>query len=143
MKTEEFTQQWTWNIAASINRSLDRGAQLFLMESCGRACARREAVQSAHACQGDLSRLLSQLRRWVGKNNVTREGRLVHIAYEKCFCRLDDEVSARLGDAHCLCSVGWLKEMFETVLGKSVEADLLESIKRGAARCRFVVRLPD
>jgi predicted hydrocarbon binding protein len=113
-----------------------------LMESCGRACARAGAVKSAQACGGDLSKFKSQMRRWVGKSHVTTDGRTVHIVYDKCYCRLDDEVSRQLGDTHCYCSLGWLKEMFETVLGKPVKAELLESIKRGGTKCRFVVQLP-
>jgi predicted hydrocarbon binding protein len=31
--------------------------------------------------------------------------------------------------------------MFGTVVGKPVEVELVESIKRGAERCRFIIRM--
>jgi predicted hydrocarbon binding protein len=52
-----------------------------------------------------------------------------------------------LGDAvqlpasYCLCSAGWVQEMFETVTGRPVHVELIRSIKGGAPDCRFVVRL--
>lgn len=140
MKADAFTQSWIRNVLASI-QELDEKAQMALMERCGRACARSASVKSAKACGADLAKLESQLRKWVGKSNVRREGSAVHIVYDQCYCRLDDEVSKQLGDTHCYCSRGWLKEMFETVTGKPVEVDLLESIKRGGLKCRFIVHL--
>jgi predicted hydrocarbon binding protein len=43
--------------------------------------------------------------------------------------------------SYCLCSAGWVQEMFETVTGRPVHVELIRSIKGGAPDCRFVVRL--
>jgi predicted hydrocarbon binding protein len=142
MSDDDFTRRWICSVSESIRWDLKQPAQMQLLESCGRACARAGAVKSAQACGGDLSKFESQMRRWVGKSNIKTVGCTVHIVYDKCYCRLDDEVSWQLGDIYCYCSLGWLKEMFETVLGKPVKAEFLESIKRGGEKCRFVVHLP-
>ena len=141
MKSGDFTWTWVCTLAANLHGQLDDGAKVLLMESCGRACARSASVASAKACGGDMAKLVSQMRKWVGKSNVKREGDSIQIAYDKCYCRLDEELSKQLGDVHCYCSRGWLKEMFETVAGHPVDVELLESIKRGGAQCRFIVRL--
>ena len=66
---------------------------------------------------------------------------MLHVVYPRCFCHLVAKGPERLPDIYCLCSRGWLKEMFETVLGELVEVDLLDSVKRGADQCGFTVRL--
>jgi len=43
--------------------------------------------------------------------------------------------------SYCLCSVGWVLEMFEIVAQKPVRVDLVQSVKRGASSCKFLVRL--
>jgi predicted hydrocarbon binding protein len=140
MKGDAFTQAWVLNMLGNI-RELDEKAQMALMERCGRACACSASVESAKACAGDLGKFESQFRKWIGKSNVRQQGNTLHLVYDKCYCQLNEEISKQLGDTHCYCSRGWLMEMFEVVTGKPVEVELLESIKRGGLRCRFVVRL--
>jgi predicted hydrocarbon binding protein len=141
MAQKKFTQTWVKNLTDSMDAHLDEETKVRLMESCGRACARSGPIRSAEACQGDLDRLLSTLAKWIGKENVQKEGDAVHIVYTKCLCHLVADGPPRLPDTYCYCSRGWLKEMFETVVGKPVDVHLLESIKRGAERCSFTVGL--
>lgn len=141
MKHKEFTQRWVVNLMAGIDAHLDDETKLRLMESCGRACARGGVAAEAEACRGDLGKLLAKLKRWIGKENVRWEGDLVHLTYAKCFCHLVADGPATLPATYCLCSRGWVKEIFETVLEKPVDVELLDSIKRGGESCRFVVHL--
>ncbi len=109
------------------------------MESCGRACAKAEAVNAVVNCRGDYQQFQSILSKWLGKNNVWREGNTVHLIYAKCYCRLHADIPDRLFKIYCQCSCGWLKEVFETALKKQVTVDLKSSIKQGAQQCTFEV----
>jgi predicted hydrocarbon binding protein len=40
----------------------------------------------------------------------------------------------------CLCSRGWVKTIFETLLGKPVRVELEKAIGRGDDICRYVVQ---
>ena len=111
------------------------------MESCGRACSRGAAVASAEKCEADVDKLLSLLEKWLGKGHAHREGDVVQVVYPKCFCHLVAKGPPRLPETYCLCSCGWLKEMFEAVTGNPVEVQLLESVKRGGEQCSFTVKL--
>lgn len=141
MSKKESTQRWVKNLIDSIDAHLDEETKIRVMESCGRACARGGAVDAAKACQGDLDKMLSTLKRWVGKENVRKDGNVVHVVYDKCLCHLVAGGPPRLPDTYCYCSRGWLKEMFELVVGKPVDVDLTESIKRGGQKCRFTIQL--
>lgn len=136
-----FAQRWVRDLVESMDEHLDQDTKVRLMESCGRACARAQAVTAARACEGDLEQLLSTLGRWIGSENVQKDGDAVHVVYQRCFCPLMGDEAIEVPGTYCLCSRGWLKEMFETVVARPVEVELVESIKRGADQCRFTVRL--
>jgi predicted hydrocarbon binding protein len=78
---------------------------------------------------------------WVGADRVRREGRLVRVTFGPCACPMVADVTEPLSPTYCHCSVGWLKEMFETVSGKPVTVETHETVKRGGKACRFTVRL--
>ena len=141
MKRGDFAHRWVQNILLSIDGQLNEGTKARLMESCGRACARSSVIEEAEACRGDLDAFLAKIRSWVGQGNVTVDGETIRVVYEECFCKLTTEIPRELAVTYCLCSCGWLKEMFETVVGRPVEVDLESSIRRGSDTCSFVVRL--
>ena len=140
-KKEKFTQDWIRTLMNHMDSQLDEGSRIQLMELSGRACARQGAVNAAKACKGDLDKFLLTMRKWVGQDNVRRDGNKIHLSYSKCLCPLVQSGSEKLSDTYCNCSRGWVKEMYETVLGKPVDVQLTESIKRGGEACRFIVRI--
>lgn len=139
---KEFTQRWVRNLIESIDAHLDEETKIRLMESCGRACAREGPARVAKECQGNLDDWLAILAKWHGgEEYVQRDGDVVHVICTECLCTLVKDGPARLPDTYCYCSRGWMKEVFETVVGKPVDVDLVESIKRGGQRCRFTIQL--
>jgi hypothetical protein len=72
---------------------------------------------------------------------VQRDGDTVEVLCADCLCALVKDGTARLSDTYCTCSLGWMKETFETVMGRPVDVTLDESVKRGGQRCRFTVQL--
>ena len=96
-------------------------------------------IEKAQECAGDLDGFLNKLCGWVGRHNVNVSGESIQVVYDECFCELDAEVTQRMAATYCLCSRGWLMEMFEAVLGRRVEVEQTSSIKRGSGKCRFEI----
>ncbi len=140
-RREKFTQDWIRTLMNNMDSQMDEATRIKLMEASGRACARRDAVNAAKECKGDLDKFLATMRKWVGADNVRKDGNKVHLVYSKCLCPMVQSGTDRLSDTYCNCSRGWVKEMFETVHGKPVEVRLTESIMRGGKACRFVVQV--
>ena len=136
-----FARSWIKHFMASLDAHIDEPRRLALMEARGRSCARGGAVKLAEAAKGSVDKLLSSLAGHLGPEGARREGNVVTIAYPTCFCPLVSEVKEGLSPTYCQCSVGWLKEMFETVSGRPVKVDALETVKRGGRTCRFNVVL--
>jgi predicted hydrocarbon binding protein len=138
----EFTHKWVENLIDSIDAHLDEETRIAVMESCGRACARRGPAYAAQECQGDVDAWLVRLAKWHGgEEHVQRDGDVVHLTCTECLCDLVKDGPPKLPGTYCHCSRGWMKEVFEKVVGKPVEVTLVESIKRGGQQCKFVIHL--
>jgi predicted hydrocarbon binding protein len=137
-----FTEGWIKHLVESIDEHLDEETKIELMESCGRACARSGPVHAARECQGNLDRWLVTLRKWHGgKEYVQRDGDIVRLICNECLCPAAKDIPQGLSGTYCYCSLGWMKETFGAVVGKTVGVELLQSIVRGAERCEFAITL--
>lgn len=137
----KFLHSWILNLMNNMDKNLKEEEKINLLEDCGRACARNHAQKEAAKFQGNLDGWLSTMRKWVGAKNVKREKNTVQIAYSKCFCPLVQDIPPLLSETYCNCSRGWLKEVFETVMGDPVEVQLEDSIMQGGNQCRFSILL--
>lgn len=141
-RNQRVQQEWIKSLMENLDAQLDEPTRIKLMESCGRACARRGAVAAlAKPAKGDIDKLLDALGRHVGKENATRDSNVVHLSYPTCYCPLVAAGPPRLSNTFCHCSRGWVLEVFQAVTGKPVGVELTHSIKRGDPACRFIVRL--
>jgi len=136
-----FLHDWLSSLMKNMDVQLDEESKIKVLEECGRACAERHAKSEALKSKGDLDGWLDTMKKWVGANNVQKEGNSVRVVYSKCFCPLVGGLEPLLSKTFCNCSRGWLKENFETVVGKAVDVELEDSIMRGGKECRFTVRL--
>ncbi len=66
--------------------------------------------------------------------------------YYACHCQLvrtalrDDK--PRISATFCYCSAGFEKLHFDAIFGQPVEVELLETLLKGDARCRFAIKIP-
>jgi hypothetical protein len=140
-KDRKFAQEWIVNAVGNIEGKLDENTEILVLEECGRACARKGAVKAAVANKGNVDGLVAVLRGWIGEKAVIREGGVVTLVFDKCYCPNLSGYEGNVPRSYCNCSRGWVKEMFETVTGKPCEVALLSSVRRGDKECRLVVQV--
>ena len=139
---DQFRQAWVKTLIETMDAQLDGPAKIKLLESCGRACARRGSLPSLQkSANGQVDALVKALEGTLGAGNARREGNTVHLRYAKCYCPLVADGPERLPDSYCNCSRGWALEVFGAITGKPVTVDLISSIKRGGPDCRFEIRI--
>ncbi len=137
----KFMHNWISDLMKNMDQHLDEKEKIKLLEECGRACARIHAQKEASKFKGNLEGWLGTMKKWVGAENIRKEGDVVHVMYSKCFCPLVQDAPPLMSKTYCNCSRGWLKEVFETVVTESVEVKLEDSIMKGGKQCRFSVFL--
>jgi len=66
--------------------------------------------------------------------------------YYACHCQLVRTAlrdgKPRIPATFCYCSAGFEKLHFDAIFGQPVEVELLETLLKGDARCRFAIRIP-
>ncbi len=139
---QSFREQWVTNLLVNIDAQLDEPARARLMQSNGRACARRGSLTPlTTAAGGDVDKLVAALGAHLGKENATRDGATVRLRYSKCYCPIVAAGPPRLSNTWCECSRGWVMEVFGAVAGKPVPVEITKAIKRGDAFCEFLIRV--
>jgi hypothetical protein len=138
----KFREAWIETLMKNMEENVDPETRARLMNACGRDCARRSSLhRTAESCRGDVPAFAAKVAALVGGDFIRIEGDIVHWGYPRCYCEMVDEGPERLPATYCLCSAGWVQEMFETVTGRPMRVELVRSIKAGAPDCRFIVRL--
>ena len=145
--------RWIKDLMDNMDAIVDPETRIKLMQSCGRSCyinafgvASDEKPSPAAAEQ-----FMNYLRN--GGYEVRQEGRKMVVIYNwgrkhqnpwgliiqdgYCMCPIVESSPQRLSPTYCLCSTGYVNEIFERNLGKPVTVALLESLKTGGKDCRF------
>ncbi len=138
-----FIQKRFAKLLEIIDNSLEESEKGEILEKMGRECA-KEFKESAENYKGNLEGYLNEIMsQWVEKAEYDKEQGIVRIIDKKretCFCPFIDKSLITSGTM-CYCSVGWQKEMYETISGKPVNVKVTESVLRGGERCSFEIAM--
>jgi len=118
-----------------------------IIEACGKVCVGEElfgpAIEIAKRIseeEGDIDDVLRRANDeilWCGV--WTREGSTISCVCERCGCPLVLNEVVELSGTFCLCSRGWVKAIFETLLKRPVNVELEKARGLGDEECRYVV----
>ncbi len=148
---QRFAQKWVKRFFDVFDESLDESAKSGIMENCGKACF-EESVEGKEIKPVGVDDLISAINRSTGEIAATRDGNVVEFRYVGnpkglkvadgyCLCPLVESGPQRLSGTYCLCSVGYVRQMFKTYTGRESSVELVESLKRGGKTCRFRITL--
>jgi len=136
------SHKWIKSLITALQTELDEKTQAKILENCGRNCITHSFILKAKTCKKNAKNqkeFLDKLSKvW---KSLHLEGNNVYVVYEKCYCPLVKEYPEKLSPTWCNCSRGWIKELFESALGKSIDVKLEKSIKQGDNICKFRVQL--
>ena len=137
------TLQWIRKVVEEIDSQTDRETCARILEACGRQCAPEGLINKArkiHESSDGIGEFLARLGEVF--EAVQIEDGKVYVVYPECYCeQIKGLPIGNVPEAYCNCSVGWVKEVFESAVGRSVGVRRLKSIVAGDEECRFEVDL--
>ena len=68
---------------------------------------------------------------------IESDGNGLILIYPQCYCSCVKRVDKPLSKTWCYCTLGYTKRMFDHVLGREVNVELLESVKTGGNLCKI------
>jgi predicted hydrocarbon binding protein len=124
-----------------------------IMENCGVSCARKNAamIERARArrqkAASEEDFLAAEIKKPMKGTRLEREGNTLYQVYVpraftrpmRCYCALVKDLPAgeTISSTYCHCSKAFVRTMWETILGRPVQVELLESAVSGASECKF------
>jgi predicted hydrocarbon binding protein len=119
---------------------LDDEVKKIVLESLGRECAKESKSYFENFINNPEGFLTELKKSWIDSAEYNKETQTIKVIGKKtdsCFCPfVDKSITPK---EFCTCSLGHNKEVYETILGKTVEVTLDESILRGGERCSFSI----
>jgi hypothetical protein len=150
-KRMEFVDEWVGRFFEVMDRTLDEPARERLMVANGRSCYAAYAGPPKKQPGPDA---FEKFKAWVAEKGKDRgyaiDGRVVSFEFVGsaetgqaspegvCLCpTAEAQKAGTLTPTYCLCSVGYVQEMHERMLGRPVKVELVEAVLRGGKRCKF------
>ncbi len=144
----EWAKTWTKRFFDVLDQELDEPTRRRIMERNGYAC-HQGSLKGAKP-RATLEQLVKAIADSNGADSIRVEGNTVYFSYVKnaeglrvadgyCLCPLVEDGPPGLSKTFCYCSVGYVRDTFESVTGRKAKVELLESLKGGGKTCRFRV----
>ena len=142
--------EWRLNLAkrqlgtllTSIEPEVSPEKRSAILEQMGRNCA--GSLGWAEKFKDDPEGFFDYMNERYGETisfNESRSKITVTTPERDCVCPIVD--SSKIPSYYCNCSIGWQKQVYETILGKTVTVILKESALRGSKRCVFEISIPE
>jgi hypothetical protein len=150
-KRMEFGDGWLRRFFEAVDQTLDEPSRARLMTANGKSCYGAFAGPAKQPPRPDeVERFLQWIAAQGKERGYAVEGKVISFEFvgsaetgraspEKiCLCPMaEGQLPGKISPTFCLCSVGYVKEMHERRLGRSVEVELVDSVLKGGSRCRF------
>jgi hypothetical protein len=141
-----FLRRWLSDFVAREEPNLDRADAIKLLEERGRACCRaldfrQKLIRNSN---GSLEKLVELMGNIVGPQNCRLEGNTVTLIYpvKQCVCGWSPKRALPdPREPYCDCSKANNQHLFETVTGKKVHAEIVESPRRTGSPCKFILQV--
>lgn len=150
-KRMEFVDGWVRRFFAALDKTVDEASRRKLMVANGRSCFAAYAGPPKKTPGPDA---LEKFKAWIAEQGRARgysiEGDVISFEFvgsaetgqaspeNVCLCpTAEAQKAGELSPTYCHCSVGYVQEMHERLLGRPVEVELVDSVLRGGKRCKF------
>jgi hypothetical protein len=147
----EFTEKWAARFFAVLDASLDAPTRKKIMMANGKACFlawQQETNRKPGAEAVTLERFAQRVREQKLLDYQV-EGNVIYFQClstaetgqtspeNHCLCPMVETKPSGLSPTFCFCSLGYVQEMHEQIFKKPVKVELMSSVLRGDARCKF------
>jgi hypothetical protein len=113
-----------------------------LLHQCGGACSEASLliegalkIRNEYQPHEDIDKLFKTFKtQYYNTSRLTKKGNRINLVFEECTCPLVKE--GVRNSFLCNCTIGYSKKIFETLFGRTVRANLLESILKGDSICK-------
>ena len=148
----KFAENWIKRFMDVLDSNLDEETRNKIMMANGKVCFREWIKETNQQIKPTtLKEMADRVKANVTDDSIRIEGNVIYYQYMasaetglpsdegQCLCPLVESKPAGLSSTYCSCSVGYVKEWYDILLGRPTKVELLESVLRGDKRCKFKI----
>ena len=128
-----------------LSQNLQASDANLIMQSCGKQCLGNSTIQKAEKLfkesEGLDDFLLRLNENHIGGGELCLDGNTILGSYSTCYCGSISKSKEKIPQTYCYCSTGWFKRLFEEVLEKPVQVEILQTIASGSDKCLFRISM--
>jgi predicted hydrocarbon binding protein len=130
---------WMKGAMERLDMLVDEGTRFKIMENCGYNCAKMN--------RGAIEEAVAEQKKPMKGTRLVREGNVLYQYYTpqsygvRCYCEMVAAAEGEVSPTYCHCSKGFVKKLWEAVLEKPVDVELIQSVISGANECKFAIHL--
>jgi len=142
---DDFKKGWISNLLSVLEHNLEYEAKAVVLRACASfhyRDARMEEIVSQY--RGNLEgfiQFLSEQWQWQITYDPVKGTIRADENKDYCICPLVQQREQKVSGTLCHCSEGFAQQMFSDVVGKPVEAKVLQSILRGDQSCVYLIQM--
>jgi predicted hydrocarbon binding protein len=142
-KTANIDKKFTWaeSICADLIKEFNEDTvKLIRMDcACGPDMSKINNLNKIYKESDNLDDFTEKANALNQGFTMKHENNSIYIVYPQCYCSCVKKVDKPISKVWCYCTLGYTKRMFEHILERAVEVELLESVKTGGSRCLIKV----
>jgi hypothetical protein len=116
-----------------------------VMEAMGNICFHNffgKIAEDIKKKSDGIVELIHNINKMSGGEYFKLEDNKIYAKFNLCLCQVGvKETEEPIPKTYCNCSLGWMKGLFNTLLDKPFDVEMLDSIVSGGKSCQFVISL--
>lgn len=140
-KSADFAKKFDWAqaVCAELEREFpgEQVRQIRMDCACGPERGKISRLKKEYEKSQDMAEFAARASQLELGFAIAWEDGSLYLLYPRCYCSCVKRVEQPVPRSWCDCSLGYAKRMFEAILDRLVQAELIESVKTGGKRCRI------
>jgi len=132
---------WAESICADLEKEFDENTvKLIRMDcACGPETGKINKLTKIYRSSENLDDFAAKTNKLDCGFTIEYEEDCLYLVYPQCYCSCVKRIDKPVSKTWCCCTLGYTKKMFENILDRAVEVELIESVKTGGKTCRVKI----
>ena len=133
---------WAENICADLEEEFDDDTikPIRMDCACGPEMGKINKLKKIYQSSVDLSDFAEKVNKLNQGFTIQYKDNALFLMYPRCYCSCVKRVEKPISKSWCYCTLGYTKKMFEHILEKAVEVELIHSVKTGGKLCEIKIK---
>ena len=128
---------WAENICNELHNEFDDETikKIRMNCACGPETGKMSKMNELYHSSDNLDDFADKANKLNQGFTLEHKDNVLFLIYPTCYCSCVKHIDKKMSKIWCYCTLGYTKKMFEHILERCVDVELLESVKTGANRC--------